>query len=140
MLTTRPLRDGEVNGREYYFISQDEMDALDYEHKLIERRDFETVEGVWRYATGFEEINLEKYSYLTPNTWIGYQKYLEYFDSNCLVPVYFELDKGVRLERALIRERKQTKANYLEMCRRFLADAKDFAPEFVDFYKPYLYC
>ena len=42
---------------------------------------------------------------------------------------YIETDDGVRLERALMRERRQKEPKYAEMCRRFLADEKDFAPE-----------
>ena len=36
---------------------------------------------------------------------------------------------GVRLERALRRERQQREPNYAELCRRFLADEEDFAEE-----------
>ena len=35
----------------------------------------------------------------------------------------------MRLERALRREKKQTKPKYEEMCRRFLADQRDFSKE-----------
>ena len=45
------------------------------------------------------------------------------------MPFYIEVDDGIRLERALSRERKQQEPKYEEMCRRFLADAIDFAPE-----------
>ena len=40
-----------------------------------------------------------------------------------------ELDDGVRLQRALNREKKQDKPKYEEMCRRFLADSADFSEE-----------
>ena len=40
-----------------------------------------------------------------------------------------ELDDGVRLQRALDRERKEEHPRYEEMCRRFLADSIDFSPE-----------
>ena len=46
-----------------------------------------------------------------------------------LVPIYIEVDDGVRLERALIRERQQKEPKYEELCRRFLADAADFSEE-----------
>ena len=36
---------------------------------------------------------------------------------------------GERLERALSRERAQVEPKYEEMCRRFLADCKDFSEE-----------
>ena len=43
--------------------------------------------------------------------------------------IYIEVEDGLRLERALKRERKQASPKYEEMCRRFLADAKDFSEE-----------
>ena len=46
-----------------------------------------------------------------------------------MVPIYIEVDDGIRLERALRRERKQKQPQYEEMCRRFLADQKDFSGE-----------
>ena len=39
------------------------------------------------------------------------------------------LDDGVRLQRALDREKLQENPKYEEMCRRFLADAVDFSLE-----------
>ena len=45
------------------------------------------------------------------------------------MPVYIELDDGVRLQRALDRELRQEKPKYEEMCRRFLADSADFSEE-----------
>jgi len=53
----------------------------------------------------------------------------EYFGDEKMIPLYIEVDDGIRLERALKRERKQTSPKYEEMCRRFLADAKDFSEE-----------
>ena len=42
---------------------------------------------------------------------------------------YIEVDDGVRLGRALERERRQQKPQYREMCRRFIADDDDFSEE-----------
>ena len=43
--------------------------------------------------------------------------------------VYLTLPDGLRLRRCLDREERQAKPDYAELCRRFLADEKDFAPE-----------
>ena len=43
--------------------------------------------------------------------------------------VYIELEDGTRLIRAVERERTQEHPGYEELCRRFLADAKDFSEE-----------
>lgn len=98
LLTTRPIRPGEKDGREYYFISQEQMDLLDSKRELVERRDYNTIHGIWSYATGKSAIDLEHFHYLTPNTWVGYQKFLHVYPKENLFPIYFELDKGMRLQ------------------------------------------
>ena len=57
------------------------------------------------------------------------EKMKEYFGEEKMVPLYIEVEDGLRLERALRRERKQDSPKYEEMCRRFLADVKDFSEE-----------
>ena len=46
-----------------------------------------------------------------------------------MLPVYIEVDDGIRLQRALDREKQQKTPNYAELCRRFLADQQDFSEE-----------
>ena len=53
----------------------------------------------------------------------------EYYGAESLAPIYIEVEAGERLSRALGRERMQKSPKYGEMCRRFLADEKDFAEE-----------
>ena len=43
------------------------------------------------------------------------------------MPVYIEVEVGLRLSRAIKRERSQKEPRYAEMCRRFLADEEDFS-------------
>ena len=52
-----------------------------------------------------------------------------YFGKENVIPIYIQVDDGVRLERALERERTQKEPKYAELCRRFLADEKDFSEE-----------
>ena len=49
-----------------------------------------------------------------------------------MVPIYIHVEDGERLQRALNREKTQKVPKYAEMCRRFLADEKDFAKERLD--------
>ena len=59
----------------------------------------------------------------------SYIKTAEYFGNDTVLPVLLELDDGIRLQRALDRERKQDNPRYEELCRRYLADAEDFSEE-----------
>ena len=59
----------------------------------------------------------------------AYRKYCEYFGKENVCPIYIEVDDGVRLGRALERERRQQRPQYREMCRRFIADDDDFSED-----------
>ena len=128
--TTRPIRAGEKNGVEYFFTDEAALAKMEAEHKIIEIRSYDTVHGIWKYFTAADgQIDLESSDYLMIGTLESYEKMREYFGENGLVPVYIELDDGVRLERALEREKGQKEPKYKELCRRFLADEEDFKEE-----------
>lgn len=129
MCTTRPIRNGEVEGREYYFKSEAEMVELQREKAIIEMRKYDTVYGPWYYFTTKNSMNLDRYNYAGLNTLEGYDQYLQYYGPDIIVPILINTDPGIRLERALKREKKELSPKYEEMCRRFLADAKDFSEE-----------
>ena len=130
MSTTRPIRSGEVEGEEYHFISRDSFEQLEKAGKVIEARTYQTVHGPWTYATVDDgSIDLAQQSYLAVGTLESYRKTAAYFGRERVVPLYVELDKGLRLSRALKRERSQKEPKYAEMCRRFLADEQDFSDE-----------
>ena len=128
MYTTRPMRDGEENGREYHFTDREFLERVKKEGRLIECRTYETVCGPWDYFTVDDgQIELESGSYLMMGTLESYRKMREYYGAEVLVPIYIQVEDGLRLQRALDRERSQSHPNYSEMCRRFLADEEDFS-------------
>lgn len=130
MYTTRPVRAGETDGVEYFFCDESKVAELSAAGKIIERRDYHTVLGVWTYFTADDgQIDLKAHDYLIIGTLESYQKTREYYGRDAVVPIYIEVEDGERLERALARERQQDVPKYEEMCRRFLADAKDFSEE-----------
>ena len=128
--TTRPIREGEKEGEEYFFIGEEEVKRLSDEGKIVELRAYNTVHGIWKYMTVEDEnIDLTKNDYLVIGTPESYRKCVEHFGREKMVPLLIEVDDGTRLERALRRERAQEHPKYEEMCRRFLADAEDFSEE-----------
>ncbi len=130
MYTTRPIRRAEVNGVEYYFVNEDTLIELQKQKKIIEHRAYETIHGTWHYFTVNDgQINLEEADYLMIGTLETYVQIREYFGKDKVVPIYLELEDGVRLMRAIKREQKQEQPKYAEMCRRFLADEEDFSEE-----------
>lgn len=128
--TTRPIREGERDGVEYYFTDEAGFMNLKNEGKIIEDRSYDTYYGLWRYFTVDDgQISLENHSYLVIGTLEAYRKIADYFGEEKVLPVFITLDDGVRLQRALDREKKQASPRYEEMCRRFLADSVDFSEE-----------
>lgn len=130
LYTTRPMREGEKNGVEYYFVTDETLEKYDKSGKMIELRTYQTVYGDWKYATIDDgQINLQKDDYLMIGTLESYVKTRQYFGEENLVPLYIEVEDGERLMRAIAREQQQEHPGYEEVCRRFLADQKDFSEE-----------
>ncbi len=128
--TTRPMRAGEVEGEAYHFVTEAQFKELLQKGRVIEHRSYNTVHGLWRYFTVADaQLDLSKDSYLLIATLEAYVSVLSYFGADKVVPVLVTLDDGVRLERALSRERQQDNPKYEEMCRRFLADSEDYSEE-----------
>ena len=78
------------------------------------------------------QINLDESDYLVIGTLESYTKIRDYFGRDKVKPVYIDLEDGERLTRALAREKKQKQPGYEEMCRRYLADVRDFSRENLD--------
>lgn len=128
--TTRPIRAGETDGVEYHFVDEAAYQALKGAGKIIEARAYQTIHGLWRYFTADDgQIDPEDGNYIVIGTLEAYRQMLEYFGPEVMVPVYVEVEDGLRLSRALCRERAQDQPKYAEMCRRFLADCEDFSEE-----------
>ncbi len=132
--TTRPIRQGEQEGREYHFTDINGLEALKAQGKVIESRVYHTIHGDWYYFTVDDgQLDPQAGDYLMIGTLEAYTQIRSYFAKKgaeeSVVPVYIEVDDGVRLERALARERQQQEPKYREMCRRFLADCEDFSEE-----------
>ncbi|MBE5907992.1 MAG: guanylate kinase [Lachnospiraceae bacterium] len=133
--TTRPIREKEVEGVEYHFVTEEKRLELEAAGKIIEGRSYDTIYGRWDYFTVDDgQIDLAGSDYLLIGTLETYGKLKEYYKNGQIVPIYIEVEDGERLERALRRERKQPEPKYEEMCRRFLADSRDFSKEKLEEY------
>ena len=128
--TTRPKRQKEENGREYHFCEEDTYQRFKEEGRIIEERAYETYYGLWRYFTADDgQIDLGTGDYLIIGTLEAFRSLKSYFGAGHVIPLFIRVDDGIRLARALARERKQKEPAYEEMCRRFLSDAEDFSEE-----------
>ena len=128
--TTRPIRSGELDGETYHFITEEQVREMMDKDQVIESRCYQTVYGLWYYLTADDgQIDLTEGNYLMIGTLESYGNMLQRFGQEVMVPIYLWLPDGLRLERALERERQQEQPKFAEMCRRYLADEEDFSKE-----------
>ena len=127
--TTRPMRVDEKNGKEYYFTTKKRFHQLKETGKVIESRVYNTVHGKWIYYTCIDnQIDMKSdNTYLLINTLEGAQKLIERHSNNILV-LHICVNEETRLLRAFAREEAGNR-DFVEMCRRFVADSKDFSTE-----------
>lgn len=116
--TTRPPRIGEKNGRDYYFLTEEQFDQMVQDSNMVEWQEFNN----WKYGlsvTEWEEcdimiLNAEAVELLEP----------KYRDR--LFVVYMDIDRDIRLER--LRDR----IDFDNPERRIMEDDKQFR-NFSDF-------
>lgn len=128
--TTRPIRSGETEGIEYFFVNPEKLPDYENSPKLIELRTYHTMLGLWHYFTMDDgQIDLSAQDYLMISTLAGYERLRSYYGETAVVPLYIETEDRERLMRSVAREERQQQPNYAEVCRRYLADETDFAEE-----------
>mgnify|MGYP003584680819 FL=1 len=131
LYTTRPMRAGETDVVEYFFVNDETAVKMQESGRIVELREYNTVYGVWKYFTADDgQIDLNSGNrYLVIGTLEAYDKFCEFYGKQHIMPIYIEVEDGLRLTRAIHREQKQDNPHYEEMCRRFLADSEDFSEE-----------
>ena len=64
LYTTRPKREGEQDGAEYHFVTEEAYQSIHESGRIMEERAYHTVYGRWRYCTvEDDEKNLDEASY-----------------------------------------------------------------------------
>ena len=129
--TTRPIRENETEGMEYHFVDKSFFKQCKEKNKIIEYRMYNTVHGPsYYFMVNDGQIKLYSDSrYIVIGTLESYEQICEYYGKEVVIPIYIEIEDGERLTRALKREKEQKNPKYEEMCRRFLADCKDYSEE-----------
>lgn len=117
--TTRPPRDYEIEGKDYYFVGPDDMMALILQGDMLEVAEFNN----WFYGTGKESLAEDKVNIgiFSPH---GIESLLEYNKKEIDMYVfYITADDKVRWMRQLNREEEP---DIDEIYRRWKADMIDF--------------
>ena len=112
--TTRPPREGEVHGHDYFFISDDEFAEMTVEGVWYEHISF----NGWQYGTTKEQFKTERsVLIMTPS---GLSHLAEEDRVESLI-VYFNIQEEMRRRRLMQRNDGNDKVE-----RRLAADEKDF--------------
>jgi len=113
LYTTRPIRAGEQDGKNYYFADDAKLEEFRKNGNLIEARAYHTVHGIWTYFTADDgQVDLKESDYLGIGTLESFTKMRNYYGEDAVCPVYIQVEDGERLARALKREREQTNPKY----------------------------
>lgn len=139
--TTRPMRKGEIEGKSYYFISDEKFCEMNKNKAFVEMRHYNVITddspqgcGVWYYGLAQKELEnkLDKGHVIVVLDLQGYKELRKYyydheelFKKTRLVSFYIDIDEEIRFKRYIQRD-EITLANVKEGLRRMEADDRDF--------------
>lgn len=123
--TTRPPREGEIDGKNYHFLSINDFTRKVLNGEMLEATEFRD----WFYGTSIDALDPNKINLGVFNP-AGIVALQESPEINLTV-VYVDTPDKDRLMRYLKREDNPDCA---EMCRRYFADEKDFSDLDFDYY------
>lgn len=123
--TTRPKRNGEKNGRDYWFWSDDLFEQEKAKGFFAETAEYNTVEGVWKYGSSIGSYITDEDSVIVLNP-IGIEQLIDRMkelklDRKNLEIVYLDLPEEDLTARALSRGDKPEEIN-----RRVIEDTPIF--------------
>lgn len=117
--TTRPPREGEVNGKDYYFISEDEAKVLIESNFFYEYVIF----NGWIYGTSLTQFNQDDLFIMTPE---GISRIKPEDREKCFI-IYLDIPTSIRIKRLGKRDMPGDSVR-----RRIEADELDF-DDFIDY-------
>lgn len=122
--TTRPMRMGEVDGIDYYFITQSEFMNMIEKGDFAEYREYETEKGLWLYGSRINDYKYatEKVIILTPEGLVNIRKK---YPNLPIIAIYLAVPNK-ELKRRMMSRANISGENIKEVKRRYKADKKDF--------------
>lgn len=115
--TTRPPRDYETEGKDYYFITVAQFTEMMLKYELMEATSYRD----WFYGTAYSSLSDDKINIGVFN--LEGMKCIVEDSSLDVIPIYVQASDKTRLQRSLAREENP---DCHEICRRFMADKQEF--------------
>ncbi len=116
-ITTRPKRKFEVDGQDYYFMTNDDFDKIKNDGGIFTYQSFKIGEEVWYYAITSENFDKNQLFIMTPHE---INQISTESRKKCFI-VYLDIDRQIRKNRVCRREDMNDSVE-----RRFAADDIDF--------------
>lgn len=123
MWTSRSMRAGEEQDVQYHFVTYEEMMQANTEGKLLECREYKTVNGIRAYGTEYPK---DDSTYILTVSIEQYNNLKLKIPQKDIITIYLYVDEYTRIQRALSREKECEYPNYNEVCRRFVADNNEY--------------
>ena len=123
--TTRPMREGEIQGREYHFITTEDFVEMAYAQQFIETREYDTKKGFWFYGLNESEIDENSDNiYVVVVDVNGFFELKKRFGER-ITGIYIDCPLKDRLERSFNREPNLDFDGMKEILRRQLSDMEE---------------
>ena len=123
--TTRPMRQGEIDGVDYNFISEQEFFQLLEEDMMLEYREYDTLVDnmpqTWYYGSPIV-TDVDTKEYIVVVTPEAISTYLEFYGYKDVSVIYIHSSDEVRKQRAM----ERGSFSEPEWERRLVQDEKDF--------------
>ena len=131
-MTSRPMRQGEIQDKEYHFKTYEEMKRMIDNNEFIEHKEYKVANGdIWLYGVHKSEIDKNKdETKIVIVDYNGLKELQEYcYENNINIESYYiECNPRERLLRSLNRETSKNTNIVKEMCRRLLDDELNVVP------------
>lgn len=123
--TSRPKRNGEQDGVDYFFVSEDSFLQMISNDKLLEYRSYNTCfdgnSDTWYYGLKKQELDKNK-KYVIILDLNGAKSFVDYYGSDNCEVIYIDCPQCIRVQRAM----KRGSFSKQEWTRRMFADEDDF--------------
>jgi len=125
--TTRPMREGETEGKPYWFITNEKFHEMNSNNEFIEYRSYNTKvngkEDVWYYAAAKNEVK-DGLKYVVVLDMLGLTEFKEVFGDR-VIGIFIETPDEIREQRA----KQRGSFDKIEWDRRLADDRQNFPIE-----------
>lgn len=122
--TSRPMREGEVEGKSYFFKTKEQFLSMIENNEFLEYRSYNSASGEWFYGTPNYQFQEESDNvYVTVLELQGAKAFLDKYGPEICHIYYLDVPDNIREQRAIARK----SFDKTEWDRRLQTDTADFS-------------